>query len=54
MSLQTSLLYLVTWSLVAISPGPAVMCAELAVLGDTEHECVQLSRSLPAVVRDEH
>lgn len=27
MSLQTSLLYFVTWSLVALSPGPAVMCA---------------------------
>jgi homoserine/homoserine lactone efflux protein len=27
MSLQTFLLYLVTWSLVALTPGPAVMCS---------------------------
>ena len=27
MSLQTFLLYLATWSLVALTPGPAVMCA---------------------------
>jgi homoserine/homoserine lactone efflux protein len=26
MSIQTVLLYLITWSLVALTPGPAVMC----------------------------